>query len=164
MLNYEAKYDDRVVIEKMTNSTLKKKPSTVMDPGIRAGEIPPFHKLGEYAFEELCRDLLDTESSVATCEIYGDRGQKQDGIDLLAHRSNGDGIEVGQCKCYKDFPPKKIGLVSDEFFRHWERWSEENVKRFILFVACSLKTRQRQDEILKQKKRFAEVGIRHYID
>lgn len=140
-------------------TSLKKKNLPILDPGIRAGEIPPFHKLSAYTFEELCRDLFDAESSVATCEIYGDRGQTQDGIDLLAHRSNGNGIEVGQCKCYKDFPPRKISEVSDEFFEHWGRWSEENVKRFILFVACSLKTRQRQDEIIRQNKRFAEVGI-----
>lgn len=130
-----------------------------MPPGIRPGEIPPFHKLGEYVFQELCRDLFDKEPGIATCDIYGVRGQSQDGVDLLAHRSNGDGIEVGQCKRYADCPPEEIRKASKDFFDCWDRWSKENVKRFILFVACDLSQRQRQDEILIQKQRFTKHGI-----
>lgn len=130
-----------------------------MTPGIRPGESPPFHKLGEYVFQDLCRDLLDQEHDTATCAIYGERGEGQRGIDLLAHRKNNDGIEVGQCKCSKDFAPKDIRDASDEFFKHWDHWSQENVKRFILFVASDLCKKQRQDEILKQKRRFSGYGI-----
>src|SRR3990172_5874792 len=103
----------------------------MMPPGIRPGETPPFHRLDEYIFQELCRDLFDHESGIAVCEIYGVRGQAQDGIDLLARRSNGDGTEVGQCKCYEEFSPAKIRQASDEFFAYWDKhWSKEDVKRF----------------------------------
>src|SRR4051794_34531365 len=105
-------------------------------PGLRPGAPPPLHTLGEYPFQELCRDLLDAEPEIAICEIYGTRGETQDGIDLLAHRRNGDGIEVGQCKCYADFPPQEIRKASQDFFDHWDHWSTEDVRRFILFVAC----------------------------
>lgn len=132
-----------------------------MTPGIRQGESPPFYKLGEYVFQDLCRDILDQESDIATCAIYGERGEGQRGIDLLAHRKNNDGIEVGQCKCSKDFAPKGIRDASDEFFKHWDHWSQENVKRFILFVASDLSKIQRQDEILKQKKRFSIYDIKY---
>lgn len=128
-------------------------------PGLRPGAQPPLHTLGEYTFQELCRDLFDGEPEIATCEIYGIRGEKQDGIDLLAHRRNSDGIEVGQCKCYADFPPLKIREASQDFFDHWARWSTEDVRRFILFVACDMSSRPRQDEIAAQKQRFAEHGI-----
>jgi len=131
----------------------------MLEPGIRSGELPPFHRIGAYRFDELCRDLLGTEPDIAVCDIYGKPGQTQHGIDLLAHRSNGDGIEVGQCKCYEDFPPRKIRAVSDEFLEHWDIWSKRDVKRFVLFVASDLKTRQRQDEILAQGKRFEQVDI-----
>lgn len=131
----------------------------MIEPGIRSGELPPFHKMDAYRFEELCRDLLGAESSIATCDIYGDPGQAQDGIDLLACRIHSDGIEVGQCKCYEDFPPQEIREASDKFFEHWNHWSEKDVRRFILFVASDLKTRQRQDEVLKQQERFKQVGI-----
>jgi hypothetical protein len=59
----------------------------MMHPGIRPGESLAFHELGEYVFQELCRDLFDAGSSSATCEVYGVRGQSQDGIDVLAPSS-----------------------------------------------------------------------------
>ena len=132
----------------------------MMPPGIRPGESPQFHKLGESVFQELCRDLFDAESDIAICEIYGTRGQSQDGIDLLSQRKKGDGIEVGQCKCYERFKPKEIETASDNFFAHWENhWSKEDVKRFILFVACDLSRREQQDEISRQRKRFKSFQI-----
>jgi hypothetical protein len=115
--------------------------------------------MGTYRFEEMCRDLLSTEPDIATCDIYGKQGQSQHGIDVLAYRRGGDGIEVGQCKCYEDFPPREIRAVSEAFFQHWDVWSGRKVKRFILFVASDLKTRQRQQEIETQRERFAQVGI-----
>ena len=131
-----------------------------MTPGIRPGQVPPFHEIGEFVFQDLCRDLFFEEDTIATCDIYGVRGEEQHGIDLIAMRKNGDGIEVGQCKCSRDFPPKQIREVSDKFFEHWENhWSKRDVKRFILFVASGLDTRQRQDEILNQRERFLRYGI-----
>lgn len=135
-----------------------------MNPGMRPGKSPPFHELDEYTFQELCRDLFDAESDIATCDIYGTRGQAQYGIDLIAHRANGNGIEVGQCKCYANFTPKEIEDASDEFFKNWDkRWSQENVRRFILFVACDLDRIQQQDKIIEQKKRFAKFGIKYEV-
>jgi hypothetical protein len=129
-------------------------------PAIRRGLSPPFHELGEYPFQELCRDVLDAEPTVATCSIYGARGDHQHGIDLIAYRDAGDGIEVGQCKAYADFPPRDIRAASDEFFDYWEtHWKNRQVKRFILFVASDLDSRQRQDEIDKQVERFKTCGI-----
>ncbi len=133
---------------------------TTMPPGLRPGESPPFHKFHEDDFQDLCRDLMFYEPDVVTCSIYGIRGESQDGIDLLAHRKNGDGIEVGQCKCYEDFPPREIREASNKFFKYWKKhWSKENIRRFILFVACDLNQRMRQDEILRQKKRFRRYKI-----
>lgn len=79
-----------------------------MPPGIRPGELPSFHKLTEYPFQDLCRDLFAVEPGIATCVQYGTRGQTQYGIDMLAHCKDGDGIEVGQCKCYKKFSPPEF--------------------------------------------------------
>lgn len=131
-----------------------------MTPGIRAGQLPPFHELDEYIFQDLCRDLFDAETEIATCEIYGKRGQSQYGIDILAHRINSNELEVGQCKCNTTFTDRQIAAASDEFFKHYDaRWSHANVKRFILFAACDLKDKKCQDEILKQKQRFAQFRI-----
>ncbi|MCB0252761.1 MAG: hypothetical protein KDI55_03460 [Anaerolineae bacterium] len=136
----------------------------MITPPTKHGDPPEYHKLDEFIFQNLCRDLFDSEPGIAFCDVYGERGEAQDGIDLLAYRKGGDGVEVGQCKCYSDFPPYQIRNASDEFFRHWdEHWSHENVKRFILFVACTVSNRPRQNEIRKQKERFAEFGVEYEV-
>ena len=131
-----------------------------MKSGMRPGQTPAFHELGEFVFQDLCRDLLDAEPDITNCEVYGKRGELQYGIDLLAQRKGG-GIEVGQCKCYEEFPPAKIKEASDDFLEHLERWSKANVKRFILMVACDLEKTLRQDEVLRQTERFRERGIEY---
>ena len=100
----------------------------MMSPCIRPGDLPPFHDLGEYVFQELCRDLLDAEPDIATCEVYGERGQRQDGIDLRAYCKESNGIVVGQCKCYQDFPPAEIRQASEDFLAHWDRWGIGKIK------------------------------------
>ena len=130
-----------------------------MRPGISPSSPFPLYDLDEYLFQDLCRDLFDCEFGIAFCDVYGVRGQAQDGIDLIAHRKKAGEIEVGQCKCHKKFTSKQVKKASDEFFYHWKRWSEEGVKRFILFVSCDLNDRECHDQILKEKKRFAEFGI-----
>lgn len=122
---------------------------------------PRFHEMDEYAFQEMCRDLFAEESGIITCDIYGTRGQNQKGIDLLARCDDNTYAEVGQCKCCKNFPPRKIGEASDEFFAHLDYWQQLNVRRFILFVACGLEKTQCQDEIDRQIQRFADYGIRY---
>jgi hypothetical protein len=67
--------------------------------------------------------------------------------------------EVGQCKCYHDFPPTEIRKASEEFLEHLEYWQQQQVKRFILFVACDLNRTQQQDEICKQKEHFGQYDI-----
>lgn len=137
---------------------------TVMSSGIRPGQLPPFHQLDEYTFQDLCRDLFDAEPSVATCEVYGVRGQAQYGIDLLARTVDGDGIEVGQCKCYETFTPRQIERVREEFFEHYgERWRPQNVNRFILIVAADLSSTHVQDKISDERDRFAAFGIGYEV-
>ena len=135
-----------------------------MEPGISPGQPPPFHQLNGYNFERLCRDLLDAEPSVATCEVYGVRGQTQYGIDLLAHWADGDSVEVGQCKCYERFPPAKIEEVRKEFFKHYcAQWKAKKVKKFILFVACDLFSTQHQEKIIEEKQLFSRFGIAYEV-
>jgi hypothetical protein len=107
-----------------------------MRPRMNPSLNPTFYELDADKFQYLCCDVFARQSGIATCDVYGTRGQKQRGIDLLARRIGGDGIEVGQCKCYTDFPPAKIRQASDEFFKHLEYWRQQNVRRFTLFVAC----------------------------
>jgi hypothetical protein len=113
------------------------------------------------AFQEMCRDLLELEPGIKTCDIYGTPGQSQSGIDIKALVQEGYGCEVGQCKCTGDFPPAEIRKASEEFLKHLSFWQEKNVRRFILFVASPLDKRQQQDEIDSQAKHFASLGINY---
>jgi hypothetical protein len=67
-----------------------------MQPDLNPSAPPAFHKIGEYNFQRLCRDIFAEEETVATCDIFGWRGQRQKGIDLLAPRRDGVGNEVAQ--------------------------------------------------------------------
>ncbi len=136
----------------------------MLQPSTRVGASPRYYELDEYTFQDMCRDLFEAEPRIATCDVYGVRGESQFGIDLLAFRTGNDGVEVGQCKCYRDFDPSRIRAASNEFFKYWdEHWSKENVKRFVLFVACTVSNRPRQDEIRIQKRRFAEHQIEYEV-
>jgi tetratricopeptide (TPR) repeat protein len=130
-----------------------------MTPNINPSDPPQFHRLGEYPFQELCHDIFEVQGGIATCEIYGRRGQTQKGIDLLASCDDGESTEVGQCKAEKSFSVPKIINASDEFFAHWEFWKDKKVRRFILFVGCALDDPKVQNEILTQRARFQKVGI-----
>lgn len=137
-----------------------------MEPGISPGDIPPFYQLDEYTFESLCRDLLDAEESVETCDEYGTRGQRQHGVDLLAHRTDGYGIELGQCKRYASCTSQKIVEVREKFVEHYgdgKRWQPGTVKRFILFITCDLSSTDLQNTISDEREKFKHFGIRYEV-
>lgn len=110
------------------SSTSGERPPEI-PPGIRPGDLPAFHKLGEYVFQELCRDLLDADEEISYCEVYGVRGQAQYGVDLLAARRQQEGYDVGQCKAYATFTPAQIRAATNDFLEHHEFWMKRNVRR-----------------------------------
>ena len=141
---------------------MAKKAKKTPIPSIRRSKPPDFSDMDEYEFQDMCCDLLNEEPKIAISNVYGPRGQRQHGIDVLALRRNSDGREVGQCKCYKVFQPVHFREASEEFFKYWkQKWSKESVKRFILFLACDIKSTKSQDAMLKEQKRFKKRKI-HY--
>ena len=90
-----------------------------MHPHIAKGLPPPFHELGEYTFQDLSTELFAKEPGIKHSRVFGDRGQRQFGIDVIADTVNGD-KEVGQCKRYKTFSQQDIIHASDDFFTHWD--------------------------------------------
>ncbi len=136
------------------------RPLSPLPPVIRRDNDPPFHRLDAYAFQKMCRDIFCQEKHIESCEVYGTQGQPQFGIDLLAHRRE-DGIEVGQCKCYKRFTASQIRDASNEFFKYWSKWRPRKVHRFVLVTACHLDGQKEQDEIIGQKRIFSKKGIEY---
>jgi hypothetical protein len=130
-----------------------------MTPRMNPSLSPPFYELDEYTFQNLCCELHGKQPWIATCNVHGTRGQSQRGIDLLAHRRRSMEREVGQCTRYGSFLAVEIRKASAEFFKHLDYWQQQQVKQFILFVACDLDLTQQQDEICEQKEQFVKYGI-----
>ena len=105
-------------------------------PPLRPGLIPPFHELGEDAFEDLSRELLQEEPDVEAVERYGTRkGQRQLGIDLLIEFKD-KSLAVGQCKSHQRCDETLIRKACQEFLEHAEHWRCQGVKTFILLIAA----------------------------
>jgi hypothetical protein len=139
-----------------------------VEHGTRKGNMRPttirsntqnWYELGEYRFEQLCRDLHGVQKEIATCQLYGTRGQNDKGVDHLAQRKEGNGKEVGQSKCYKDFTEKNLEDAVKSFFDYIDYWKKQEVKRYILFVACDIQRTQVHEEKEVQRKRFKDEGI-----
>lgn len=132
-----------------------------MQPPISTGDEPPFYKLDEYRFQKLCRDLHAKEPGIALAQVYGVRGERQEGIDVRAQRLGTNEIEVGQCKRYETFSSADIQAASDEFFKYWDYWKTQEVKRFILFVTVELSSQRQIETLDKERKRFRSYGIEY---
>lgn len=114
----------------------------------------------EYVFQQLCRDILHTEPDISGCEVYGQRGQMQRGIDVWASRRPDQKIEVGQCKRYGTLTARHVEQATKDFFAHWEFWKTQGVRRFVLFAACDISSRKVQDAILRQRPIFWKKRIK----
>lgn len=133
----------------------------LVPPPTTHGELPDFHALDAITFQKLCRDLYQVEPNISTAEVFGVSGQAQLGVDIQALHRSDDGISVGQCKCIvpKDLTVKLIQKASDEFLQHLEYWRERGVRRFILFVSPDASRKEINEEHLRQRAAFRQLGL-----
>ena len=125
---------------------------------LRPGLVPPFHELGEDAFEDLCRELVQEEEGIDNADRYGTRGQRQFGVDLLIDRTDGS-LWVGQCKSHKECDAALIRKACDTFLKHADYWSGKGVTKFLLFLAADTRRRELHDERLCQRVRLRDHGF-----
>jgi hypothetical protein len=137
--------------------------TTSFRPAAQPGDLPPLYNFSARNFERVCRDLLREEAGIATSSLWGVSGQGQQGIDILADVEDGVHHEVGQCKCYREYGPSEIRKACAEFIRHWEYWKSQNLRRFVLFVACEVDDVKSRKAILEEKKWFSARGMRFEI-
>jgi len=115
-------------------------------------------------FEEICCDLFFDEQRVQNPERYGRPRQTQFGVDLVADRRDGTGVDALSCKCYKSIKPRELRKFADEFLDHWStHWAPQAVRRFILCVACDLRGHERRAEIQAEKARFKALGVQFEV-
>ena len=125
-----------------------------------------FWELGSRRFEQFARALHAAQPDILSTNLYGPDGQEQFGADHIAfHRHDpAPYLEVGQSKAERRFGQSDIRAAADKFIEHWEgHWREKDVRHFILFVGCAIKSRQANDEIIAQTQKFAALGIQFSV-
>jgi hypothetical protein len=138
-----------------------------LTPPIDTSRAPPLYEMNEHPkrFERMSAQLVGREPGVKTVELFGIDGQRQYGIDLLAHRQASDEIEVGSCKCYQTIRASDIVKWSNDFLDHWDNyWSGRSVVRFILIVAArNITSVDVQAEIDIQTERFRSFNVEYEL-
>jgi NACHT domain len=129
-------------------SWLETPPRSTVNPPIetRQQELP-FGELTWEDFEKLCLRLARLEADVEHCQLYGERGQDQEGIDLYARRRSTDAYTVYQCKREKAFGAAKIEEAVSKFLEN--EWADKS-DTFVLCTKESLVETRRAKAIEAQ--------------
>jgi tetratricopeptide (TPR) repeat protein len=127
-------------------------------PPLAPGKIPAFHTLGDDVFEDLCRELIQEEENVQAAERYGTRGQRQEGVDILIDLRD-QSKAAGQCKSHERCDEALIRDACTEFLKHAQRWRDEGVRAFILFLAADTRRTQLHQERARQRERLRQAGF-----
>ena len=116
----------------------------------------PIEDLGWEDFEKLCLKLVEIDNSIDDCEIYGIKGQKQNGIDIFAKQDNGK-YSSAQCKKYKSLSvanfTKAVNLFKKET---WYLKSDE----FIFCTTFKMNKTQLQDKFNLLKTELKKDGVK----
>lgn len=127
----------------------------ILPPVLTKTQDLPFDQLTWENFEKLCLRLVKQESNIEDTRQYGNRGDKQDGIDIYAKLKNEEGYVTYQCKREKEFGPEKIKAALDTFLAgNWVARS----KKFVLCTQESLSSKRRADSIEEQRSRLQRLG------
>lgn len=138
-------------------SWLETPPLSKINPPVEARpQELPFGELAWEDFERLCLRLVQLEANVEHCQLYGVRGQRQEGIDFYARKKIGEKYRVYQCKHVDDFGPTKIKDVVSKFLVG--EWASK-ADTFVLCTKESLVRKERADELETQNALLKEKGI-----
>ena len=106
----------------------------------------------------LARELIQEEDDVQAAERYGTRGQRQEGVDILIdHRDQSKA--ACQCKSNERCDEALIRDACTEFLKHAQRWRDEGVRTFILFLAADTRRTQLHRERARQRERLRQAGL-----
>ncbi len=116
----------------------------------------PLDQLRWEDFERLCVRLVRHEADIEHCQLYGERGQKQHGIDIFGRHSGGASYSLYQCKRVQTFGPAAIKDAVDKFLQG--KWSGQ-ASKFVLCVTESGVRSQHADAIEEQAAVLAQRNI-----
>ncbi|MEQ8757513.1 MAG: NACHT domain-containing protein [Coleofasciculus sp. G1-WW12-02] len=99
------------------------------------------------------------EANVEHCQLYGVRGQDQEGIDIYARQRLTEKYRVYQCKRVKDFGVAHIKNAVSKFIEGKKgKWISQT-DTFVLCTQVSLNRTELADEIETQSKLLKNEGV-----
>ncbi|MDT3740972.1 MAG: NACHT domain-containing protein [Candidatus Kapabacteria bacterium] len=129
---------------------------SIVDPPIdTTNQELPLEKLSWEDFEKLCLSIVQTDFSIDDCEIYGIKGQAQEGIDIFARQPNGR-YKSYQCKRYQKFNLDDINKAV-EYFKSQDFYSKSD--NLYLCTSCEWNKTQVQDRFEEFKDELEKVNI-----
>lgn len=132
-------------------------PASVTTPAPVIGKLEelPFSSLSWENFERLQLRMMRDVEGLREAQLYGDRGQAQLGLDIVALAPDGAGVAL-QSKNYKRFGKSQLTAAVKKFLTTERPFT---VQRLILGVACAVKSTGAVEELAVQRKALRPVVL-----
>lgn len=114
------------------DSPLEHRPSKIVSAPVLGASLLPFDELSWEDFERLLWRVLRDVEGLRNAYLYGNRGQKQYGLDIVAFDVDKTGVAL-QCKKYKKFTASDLRKAVKKLHESRQKFSEVN--RFIIAVS-----------------------------
>lgn len=115
----------------------------------------PIERLSWEDFEKLCLRIAQIEHGIDDCDIYGIKGEKQDGIDIFGRKISGKYTSY-QCKRYVSVTNSTLNNAVKEF-KEQEWFIKSDV--FVFCTTFSLNKASIQSHFETLKDELVKVGI-----
>lgn len=89
----------------------------------------------------MCLAIVQIDFTINDCEIYGVKGQAQEGIDIYARQSSGK-YSSNQCKRYQEFDVEDLDKAVN-YFTNKKLYTQSSM--FYLCTSCEWSKTQVQD-------------------
>ena len=139
------------------SSTLNIAPSTpVPAPVIGKLDLLPFNGLSWEDFERLQWRVMRDVRGLRHAQLYGDRGQAQKGLDIVALAPDGTGVALQSKKYTQLRRQQHQGRRSKKFLTTTRPFT---VETFILGVARPVKSTAAVDELAVQRRALQPINL-----
>lgn len=131
--------------------------NSIINPPIDAtSDTLPIEKLTWEDFEKLCLRIAQIQHGIDDCEIYGIKGEKQNGIDIYGRNKN-EKYTSYQCKKYISVTKNTLTQAVKKFTE--EDWYTKS-DTFIFCTTFSFNKVQLQDHFESLKNSLSKQGIK----
>ena len=124
-------------------------------PVIGKLELLPFDSLSWEDFERLQWRVMRDVEGLRHAQLYGDRGQAQHGLDVVALAPDGTGLALQSKKTRRFGPAELIAAVKK--FRTTER--PFSIDRLVIGVASTIRSTRVVEELANQRRTLQPIGL-----